>query len=48
MGGCHLTRDTFATIREAGFRPESHREFLFPPSARLSVVGPRVLGVARA
>jgi hypothetical protein len=47
MGGCHPNRDTTAAIERAGFRIERCRGFLFPPGARVSVVAPRVLGVAR-
>ncbi|HVV14773.1 class I SAM-dependent methyltransferase [Amycolatopsis sp.] len=46
MGGCHPNRDTLATIR-AEFAEVESREFVFPPGARVSVVGPRVLGRAR-
>jgi ubiquinone/menaquinone biosynthesis C-methylase UbiE len=45
-GGCHLSRDTTASIRRAGFEIESSRRFGFGPSA----VGPQiahVLGSAR-
>ena len=48
MGGCHPNRDTLAAIRDSGFAVESCRGLLFPPGTRCSVVGPRILGVARA
>jgi ubiquinone/menaquinone biosynthesis C-methylase UbiE len=47
MGGCHPNRDTLSAIRDSGFAVESVRGLLFPPDARVSVVGPRILGVAR-
>jgi ubiquinone/menaquinone biosynthesis C-methylase UbiE len=47
MGGCHPNRDTLAAIERSGFRVERCRGFRFPPSARLSPVAPRILGVAR-
>jgi SAM-dependent methyltransferase len=47
MGGCHPNRDTLAAIRRAGFRVQEVRELRFPPSARLSPVGLRIVGSAR-
>jgi SAM-dependent methyltransferase len=47
MGGCHPNRDTLTAIRTSGFAVESCRGLLFPPDSRFSVVGPRILGVAR-
>lgn len=47
MGGCHPNRDTLAAIERAGFRVQSCRRFRFPPTARVSPVAPRILGVAR-
>ncbi len=47
MGGCHPNRDTLAAIERSGLRVERCRGFRFPPSARVSVVAPRILGVAR-
>ena len=47
MGGCHPNRDTLAAIERAGFLVEHVRGFRFPPTARVSVVAPRILGVAR-
>jgi ubiquinone/menaquinone biosynthesis C-methylase UbiE len=47
MGGCHPNRDTLTAIRDAGFTVASVRGLRFPPDARSSVVGPRILGVAR-
>lgn len=47
MGGCHPNRDTLAAIRGAGYLVDTYRDLTFPPSARFSPVGPRVLGIAR-
>lgn len=47
MGGCHVNRETLGSIAEAGFELERVRELVFPPGARVSVVAPRILGVAR-
>lgn len=47
MGGCHPNRDTLTAIRDSGFAVESCRGLLFPPDSWFSVVGPRILGVAR-
>jgi SAM-dependent methyltransferase len=47
MGGCHPNRDTVAALERAGFTVEHHRRLVFPSTARLSVVAPRVIGVAR-
>src|SRR5262245_42921092 len=47
MGGCHPNRETLAAIERSGFRVERLRGFLYPPGARVSVVAPRILGVAR-
>lgn len=47
MGGCHPNRDTLAAIGAAGYRIESCRPLVFPPSARLWPVSTRILGVAR-
>ncbi|WP_218951962.1 class I SAM-dependent methyltransferase [Amycolatopsis anabasis] len=46
MGGCHPNRDTLSAIRRAGFEIVRCRELIFPPTARISVVAPRVHGVA--
>ena len=46
MGGCHVHRQTRAAI-ERVFTIERCRGFRFPPSAALSPVAPRILGVAR-
>jgi len=40
-GGCHLARDTVATIERAGFRIETCRRFGFGPSA----IGPQIAHV---
>ena len=45
MGGCHIQRQTRAAIGRA-FTIEACRGFRFPPSAALSPVAPRILGVA--
>lgn len=47
MGGCHPNRDTHAAIKDAGYHLVYCRGFIFPPSARLSVVSPRIIGIAR-
>ena len=46
MGGCHVQRQTRAAIGRV-FTIETCRGFRFPPSAVLSPVAPRILGVAR-
>ncbi|GAA1986041.1 class I SAM-dependent methyltransferase [Amycolatopsis minnesotensis] len=46
MGGCRTDRDTLATLRTCGFEVVRWREFVFPPGARFSLVGPRIHGVA--
>ncbi|MBO0840615.1 MAG: class I SAM-dependent methyltransferase [Sciscionella sp.] len=46
MGGCHANRDTLAAITAAGFQVDRCRELIFPPTARISVVAPRIHGVA--
>jgi len=45
-GGCHCSRDTVATIREAGFEVQELQEIVVPPSWGLT--NPIVLGAARA
>jgi ubiquinone/menaquinone biosynthesis C-methylase UbiE len=45
MGGCHVGRDTAATIAAAGFRIEELDHFQFPPD-QLSPASPHVLGRA--
>jgi ubiquinone/menaquinone biosynthesis C-methylase UbiE len=47
MGGCHPNRDTRTAIERAGYQIVACRSLMFPPSARLSPVAPRVLGIAR-
>ncbi|GAA2089035.1 class I SAM-dependent methyltransferase [Actinomadura alba] len=47
MGGCRPNRDTYTAIKDAGFHIVYCRGFIFPPSARLSVVSPRIIGAAR-
>jgi SAM-dependent methyltransferase len=47
MGGCHVNRDTLTAIKGAGYHVEFCRGLVFPPSARVSVVSPRILGIAR-
>jgi ubiquinone/menaquinone biosynthesis C-methylase UbiE len=46
-GGCHLDRDTPASIAAAGFEVERLHRFPFRPCALLRAVEPHVLGVAR-
>jgi SAM-dependent methyltransferase len=47
MGGCHPNRDTRAAIERAGYQIVTCRSLIFPPTARFSPVGPRILGIAR-
>ncbi len=47
FGGCHTSRDTRATIEEAGFVIESCREFPFKSCFLLAPVSPNILGTAR-
>lgn len=47
MGGCHPNRRSLAAIEGAGYRVARCRAFTFPPTARISPVAPRILGVAR-
>jgi SAM-dependent methyltransferase len=46
-GGCHLTRDTEAAIRTAGFDVETCDRFLFAPVPTMRLVAPHILGAAR-
>jgi ubiquinone/menaquinone biosynthesis C-methylase UbiE len=46
MGGCHVRRQTQATI-EAVFTIQTCRGFRFPPDAWAWPVAPRILGIAR-
>jgi ubiquinone/menaquinone biosynthesis C-methylase UbiE len=46
MGGCHVQRQTLAAISRT-FTIQTCRGFRFPPSAVLSPVAPRILGIAR-
>lgn len=46
MGGCHVQRQTEATISQH-LTIETCRGFRFPPSATFSPVAPRILGIAR-
>jgi ubiquinone/menaquinone biosynthesis C-methylase UbiE len=46
MGGCHPHRQTRAAIGQV-FTIQACRGFRFPPSAVLSPVAPRILGIAR-
>lgn len=47
LGGCHPNRDTRTAIERAGYHIVACRSLSFPPSARLSPVAPRILGIAR-
>jgi ubiquinone/menaquinone biosynthesis C-methylase UbiE len=47
MGGCRPNRRTLRLIESAGFTVAAVREFRFPRDAKVSVVGPRILGAAR-
>ncbi len=46
-GGCHTSRDTRDTMKEAGFVIESCREFSFLSCFLLAPVSPHILGRAR-
>ena len=47
IGGCHLTRDTEAAIRRAGFEIESSDRFLFQPCWLSKLSSEHILGRAR-
>ena len=47
VGGCHPNRRSLAAIEGAGYRVARCRSLMFPPTARISPVAPRILGVAR-
>jgi ubiquinone/menaquinone biosynthesis C-methylase UbiE len=44
--GCHTSRDTPSTIRDAGFRVEDERRFRFAPCLLTKPVAPHVIGRA--
>lgn len=46
-GGCHVTRDTEAAIRDAGFEITTIRRFDFAPSLLTKQAAPKILGAAR-
>ncbi len=46
-GGCHASRDTRASIEQAGFVIEAERRFIFAPSPLVFPAAPRILGKAR-
>ncbi len=46
-GGCHVTRDTEATIIRAGFEITSIRRFRFAPEPLTKQAAPKILGTAR-
>lgn len=46
-GGCHLQRDTAASIEAAGFSIEHVQRFLFSTSPLDRLAAPQILGVAR-
>lgn len=46
-GGCHVTRDTEAAIRRAGFVIEDVEHFLFQPGVGARLAGPHIVGRAR-
>lgn len=46
-GGCHVTRDTEAAIRDAGFEITTIRRFLFAPEPLTKQAAPKILGAAR-
>lgn len=46
-GGCHVTRDTEAAIRDAGFEVVTIRRFLFAPEPLTKQAAPKILGAAR-
>ena len=45
-GGCHVTRDTEATIVRAGFEISSIRRFRFAPELLTKQAAPKILGTA--
>lgn len=45
-GGCHMARDTMASIDRAGFEAQWHERFPFTPGAPVPAT-PHILGVAR-
>lgn len=47
MGGCLPNRDTRTAIEAAGFVVSHCRELIFPPGAKVSVVAPRIVGIAQ-
>jgi ubiquinone/menaquinone biosynthesis C-methylase UbiE len=46
-GGCHLSRDTLASIERSGFVVESCDRFEFKPSQLAAIAAPHIIGVAR-
>jgi ubiquinone/menaquinone biosynthesis C-methylase UbiE len=48
FGGCHLTRDTEATLRACNFAIEERERFSFRPTLLATPVAPRILGRARS
>ena len=46
-GGCHVNRDTEATIAVAGFEIEACERFPFQPCLMAKIVAPHILGRAR-
>lgn len=45
-GGCHMARDTQASIEKAGFEIERVERFTFTPGAPVPAI-PHILGAAR-
>ncbi len=46
-GGCHVTRDTEASIVRTGFEISSIRRFRFAPELLAKQAAPKILGTAR-
>jgi hypothetical protein len=46
-GGCHTSRQTCASIEQAGFAIERCREFTFRPGALSAPAAPHVIGQPR-
>jgi len=45
-GGCHLSRDTLASIQAAGFTIETLEQFRFPDGCMWDPTSPHLIGTA--